>query len=200
MNWREPESWIFPAVAIWRQESGRWGGQLEDFVAGQKLLELAQSTSPQMRTQLQQLDRTLESVLPTRQTVSSNLDSALLIGHDISTAPRFEGRIDLQFDIGQKPGQQIPVFRLLVDLKDGQLSVPGLPVRLTDVKAVFFTNNEIVELRVDQAQYEDSKLSGAVQDEYGTRGGCAWWLVSACQFPGRDTFAANVSPVCAAIV
>ena len=142
--------------------TGEWslGGQLEDFVAGQKLLELAQSTSPQMRTQLQQLDRTLQSVLPARQTVSSNPDSALLIGHDISTAPRFQGRIDLQFDIGQKPGQQIPVFRLLLDLKDGQLSVPGVPVRLTDVKAVFFTNNEHVELRVYQAQYEDSKFSG----------------------------------------
>ena len=142
--------------------TGEWslGGQLEDLVADQKLLELAQSTSPQMRTQLQQLDRTLQGVLPARQTVSSNPDSALLIGHDISTAPRFQGRLDLQFDIGQKPGQQIPVFRLFVDIKDGQLSVPGLPVRLTDVKAVFFANNEQVELRVHQAQYEDSQLSG----------------------------------------
>lgn len=142
--------------------SGAWslGGKLRDITADQKLVDLAQNTSPRVRDELQRLDHALQRILPPRQTVSVDPDPALLIGHDISTAPRFQGQLNVDFDIRRQPNQEVPMFQLLVDIKDGLLSVPGLPIRLADVNAELFVNNERADLRVHHSQYEDAQLSG----------------------------------------
>lgn len=142
--------------------TGAWslGGQLDDMTADRRLLDLAQNASPRVRSELQQLDRTLQRVLPGQQTASVDPDSALLIGRNISTAPRFQGQLDVKFDIGQEADQPVPRFRLLVDVREGQVSVPGVPVQLSDVDAVFFASHERVELRVHRSSCDGAQLSG----------------------------------------
>lgn len=142
--------------------TGAWslGGELHDMMADRNLLELAQSTSPRVREELEQIDRTLQRVLPPRQTAGIDPDSALLIGKDISTAPRFQGQLDVAFEVGQQVGQAVPEFRLVVDIKDGQVSVPGTPIRLTDVDAEFFADNQTVWLRLHRSRYDDAALRG----------------------------------------
>lgn len=142
--------------------TGAWslGGQVDDMKADRQLLEMAQDASLKVRNELQQLDRTLQRVLPAQQTASTDADSALMIGQDISSAPRFQGQLDVKFDIGKRADQQVPEFRLLVDVRDGQLSVPGVPVQLSDVNAVFFASHRKVEFRLHRASYEEAQLSG----------------------------------------
>ncbi len=142
--------------------TGAWslGGRLQDMTIDRKLLELAQSTSPLVRNELKRLNQTLQEILTQQQTTSVDPGSALLIGYDISTSLRFQGQLDVNFDIRHQPDQHAPDFRLLADIKDGQLSIPGLPIHLLDVNAEFFACNDQVTLKVHQAQYEDSQLTG----------------------------------------
>ncbi len=144
---------------------GTWSlaGQMNGVTADEHLLELARTTSPKVHSELQQLDRTLQSVLPAQQTVAVDPDSALLIGNSISKAPRFQGKLDVKFDIGQRADETIPEFRLLVDVEDGRVSVPGVPVQLAEVEAVFFANNTDVVLRVDRSTYDGAEVSGQFQ-------------------------------------
>ena len=142
--------------------TGAWsvGGQLQDMTADRKLLELAQITTPLVRNELQRLNQTLQKILPQQQTTTINRDSALLVTHNISSSLKFQGQFNIDFDIRQQPDQQTPDFRLLADIKDGQLSISGLPIHLSDMSAEFFADNNRVTLQIHQARYEDSTLTG----------------------------------------
>lgn len=140
--------------------SGAWSlqGRMKDMTADRKLLELAQTSSPLVRTRLQRLEQTVQKFLPSPQTVSVNPDPDLTIG--LSSFPRIQGQLDVDFNIQKRSEQEDADFQLMVDISDGQLAFPGLPIGLSEVNAEFFSSNDQVSLRVHQAQSEGSHLSG----------------------------------------
>lgn len=142
--------------------TGAWsiGGQLDDVSVDQKLFDLVQNTSPRLRSEFQRVDRQFHDLLPHLSGAAEDRNSALLNGRDATNAVQFQGSMDVEFDIGQQPADQVPVFNLLVDVRDGQVSVPGLPVRLTEMRAEFFANNQQVILRVPHSRCENARLSG----------------------------------------
>ncbi len=142
--------------------NGAWkvDGKLRDLTANKQLLDLAQKSSPDVRKELDRLNTAVRRVLPPIRSASTDLDSALIIGSDVSKAPRFQGQLDVDFDVSQKPGQLVPQFRLLVDVRDGHVSVPGVPIQLSEVNAEFFADNQNVVLKVHQSRYGDAELAG----------------------------------------
>jgi len=142
--------------------NGAWkiDGKLRDLTANRKLLDLAQSSSPHVRKEIDRLNTRVRQALPPVRSASTDLDSALIIGSDIRKAPRFQGQLDVDFDVTRKPGQVVPQFRLHVDVRAGHISVPGIPIQLTDVDAAFLADNDGVTLRVHQARYNDAALKG----------------------------------------
>jgi len=142
--------------------NGAWsvGGKLRDLTANRKLLDLAQKSSPQVRKELDRLSTAVKRALPPIRSASTDLDSALIIGSDLTTAPRFQGQLDIDFDVTRNPGQLVPQFHLMVDVREGQISVPGVPVQLTEVYAAFLADNDGVSLKVQQSRYQDSTLAG----------------------------------------
>ncbi len=134
-------------------------GRLRDLTADRKLLDLARSTSPRVNEEVDRLRTAMNRSLPPLRTASRD-DAALLIGPDIATAPRFVGRLDIDFDVTGGPDRPVPDFRLLVDVREGQISVPGIPLRLSDVRAEFFADNSSVVLRIRDAQCNNAALSG----------------------------------------
>lgn len=149
--------------------NGAWkvDGKLRDLTANKKLLELAQNSSPQVRRELDRLNTAVRQALPPIRSASSDLDSALIIGSDITKAPRFQGQLDVDFNIAQMPGQLVPSFRLHIDVHEGHMSVPGIPIQLTDVDAEFLADNDGVTLKVDKALYDDAALAGRFEMLHG---------------------------------
>lgn len=114
-------------------------GQLASITADQSLMEIAKSTAPQLAEQLQQLDAKIARVLPapveTRTTDSSPTTSAIVVGAS-GVSPRFMGVLDIDFQIEKRSDLPVPDLRLKVEVRDGQLSSPVVPVRLSDVRDI----------------------------------------------------------------
>ncbi len=140
-------------------------GSVNGLNANQSLVEIAKSTAPQLASRLEQLDTTMQRVLPPtgEMTASSEANStALLIGNS-QTAPRFSGTVDVDFAVEKKAGQKVPDLRLKVNIYDGQLSSPLLPFRLTDVQALFFWENSRVVFQLKNARDGDALATGDFQ-------------------------------------
>jgi hypothetical protein len=146
------------------------GGRLTGVSADQNLLELAKSTAPQLAERLQQLDAAMVGVLPgptPAQTASASKDSAALVIGASGVAPRFLGILDVDFSVEKTAGNSIPDLRLKVDIRDGRLSSPVIPIRLTDVRAKFFWDNSNVILQLLNARDGDALITGDFSMQLG---------------------------------
>ncbi len=139
------------------------GGQLKNVTADQSLVELAKSTAPQLAERLQQIDAMMVNVLPkpTRaQTASAEQGSAALVIGASGVSPRFLGILDVDFNIENRADASVPELRLKVDIRDGQLSSPVIPIHLTDVRAMFFWSNSAVVFRLINARDAEALITG----------------------------------------
>lgn len=144
-------------------------GSVNGLTANQSLVEIAKSTAPQLAARLEQLDSTMQRVLPMTADAASATDTsstALMIGNS-STSPRFTGTVDVDFSVEKKSGQKVPDLRLKVDIHDGQLSSPVLPFHLTDVQARFFWQNSDVSFQLMNARDGDALATGDFQMSFG---------------------------------
>jgi len=139
-------------------------GQLAGVTADQSLMEIAKSTAPQLAAQLQQLDARIASVLPASgesraAATGTSETSAIMVGAS-SVSPRFMGVLDVDFRIEKRPENTVPDLRLKVEVRDGQLSSPVVPVRFSDVRATFFWDNTNVIFRLLNARDGEALVSG----------------------------------------
>ncbi|MDA1230925.1 MAG: hypothetical protein O2856_09135, partial [Planctomycetota bacterium] len=152
-------------TGAWNLASKDWSlsGSLNGMTADRSLMELAKSTSPQLAEQLQQLDAKIVSVLPSpggNRTVSADTETSAVVVGRSSVAPRFMGVLDVDFLIEKRSKELIPNLRLKVEVRDGQLSSPVVPVRLSDVRARFFWDNDTVDFRLLNARDGDALVTG----------------------------------------
>jgi len=166
--------------------SKQWqiGGRLRDVKADHNLMQIAQATSPQLEGQLSQLDEAMGRLVPnTNKLQSGSTGAALIIGKDSNIAPQFLGVLDVNFDAFSVKDSPIPEFKLRVQIKDGRLVSPALPMALTDVNGVFYKDNANLIFRLDEARGGDAKLTGGFQSETGpdAEPGKAWLKVE--RFP-----------------
>ena len=142
--------------------SGEWSlaGDLRDVTADHDLFRLVRETSPALNERLAELESAVRRMVPSTQMASRDSATGLMIGRDSLTAPRFHGQLDVDFDVAGGPARPVPRFQLLVDIRDGRISVPGIPIQLSQVRAAFYCDNENVRLSLFHAGYEDSQLAG----------------------------------------
>ncbi len=138
-------------------------GQLAGLTADQSLMDLAKSTAPQLATQLQQLDAKIASVLPSpdeSHTAAAGPETSAIVVGGSSVSPRFMGVLDVDFMVEKRPEHAVPDLRLKVEVRDGQLSCPVVPVRLSDVRATFFWDNSNVIFKLLNARDGDALVTG----------------------------------------
>ena len=167
-------------------ESKQWrlGGRLRDVQVDHRLMQIAQATTPELEGHLVRLDDAIERLIPRSKTVPEKPNgAALIIGKDNSIAPQFLGILDVNFDAFSVKGAPIPEFKLRVQIKDGRLASPALPIALTDVNGVFYKDNANVVFRLEGARGGEAKLTGGFQSETGpeAKPGKAWLNVE--RFP-----------------
>ena len=137
------------------------GGALKDVTADHRLMELATTADPTLRTKLADIDSMLASKLPrpTVQTAAAN-STALQLGTDRRIAPQFLGTLDIDFEAASNASSKIPDFKLLVDIRDGRMASAALPLGLDQVHARLYKDNDNLEFRLVQATIAQGKLSG----------------------------------------
>jgi len=138
-------------------------GQVAGVEADQSLMDLAKSTAPQLAVHLQQLDARIASVLPSpvesRTADASSETNAIVVGGS-RVSPRFFGILDVDFLLEKRTERAVPDLRLKVEVRDGQLSSPVVPVRLSDVRATFFWDNSNVAFKLLNARDGDAMVTG----------------------------------------
>lgn len=145
--------------------SGKWeiGGHLKNMRADQNLMDLAHKTNPQLQARLNQLDSVMAKALPPAQTASVHQSGAtLLIGNNPAVAPQISGMLDVDFAVKSVVDSPIPEFKLRVNVRDGVIASPQVPMKLSNVRATFYRDNETLEFRLDEAQGQGATLSGNV--------------------------------------
>ena len=146
------------------------GGRLSGITADQSLMDLAKSTTPQLAERLHQLDARIASALPApseSRTAAAGVDTSAIVVGGSSVSPRFMGVLDVDFLIEKRSEVMIPDLRLKVDLRDGQVSSPVVPVRLSDVRATFFWDNSHVVFKLLNARDGDAAVTGQFVMELG---------------------------------
>jgi len=146
------------------------GGRLDGIMADQSLMELAKSTAPQITEHLQQLDAKIASALPAppeTQTASASKNTSAIVVGASNVSPRFMGVLDVDFLIEKRTENIVPDLRLKVEVRDGQLSSPVVPVRLSDVRATFFWDNRHVVFKLLNARDGDARVTGEFSMENG---------------------------------
>lgn len=144
-------------------KSAQWeiGGHLKDVRADQNLMNLVQSANPDIKDQFSKLDTAMQDVLPPVQTASTQpAGAALLIGNDANVAWQISGLLDINFGAKSAQESQIPLFQLRVNVRDGIVASPALPMKLMNVEATFFRDNENIIFRLDQAGLDGANLTG----------------------------------------
>ncbi len=138
-------------------------GKVNGIKADQSLMDLAKSTAPQLASHLQQLDAKIASVLPSpvesRTADASSETNAIVVGGS-SVSPRFFGILDVDFLVEKRSERAVPDLRLKVEVRDGLLSSPVVPVRLSDVRATFFWDNSNVTFKLLNARDGDAMVTG----------------------------------------
>ena len=167
-------------------ESKQWrlGGDLKDVQADQQLLQIAQSTAPQIQGQLAKIDDALERLLPPTATVSSDANAAaLMIGDNSQVAPQFSGTLNVNFDAFSVKDSPIPEFKIRVEIKKGRVASVAIPIELNEVDGVFYKDNANLVFRLNKARGGDADLNGGFQMANGPDAtpGKAWLNVE--RFP-----------------
>lgn len=161
-------------------------GQVVGVEADQSLLDLAKSTAPQLSSQLQQLDLKIAGVLPSatesRTAVASAETNAIVVGGS-PASPRFFGILDIDFLVEKRSERTVPDVRLKVEVRDGQLSSPVVPVRLSDVRATFFWDNSNVAFKLLNARDGDALVTGQFSMELRDNGPAPTASVHLEKFP-----------------
>ncbi|MEQ9409431.1 MAG: hypothetical protein RIK87_16965 [Fuerstiella sp.] len=169
-------------TGAWDLESKQWrlGGRLRDVQADQQLMQLAKATAPELQGRLDQVDSVLERAIPkTAGVADTPAGAALLIGNNGQIAPQFLGVLDVDFDVAGSPEQSIPQFRLRVEVKDGRLASPAIPMALTNVRARFFRDNQHLIFRLDEARGDDASVTAGFEMRTGAHAepGKGWFDV-----------------------
>lgn len=148
----------------WDLKSKEWrlGGNLRDVRADDQLMRIAQATNPQLQHQLNQLDGAMTELLPPPTVPSTRSTAALLIGNS-PVAPRFLGVLDIDFHVQGSPDSPVPQFRLKVEIRDGRLTSPSVPLVLNDVNATLFRDNENLIFRLKNARDGVTSLKGSFE-------------------------------------
>ncbi len=161
-----PGAGLLKFAGAWDLQTRNWkvGGRLKDVAADQNLIRLAQAANPDIERQLQVLDSSFRQALPPGAVsqpplqTASRSSAALQIGTS-ELAPTFRGTLDVDFDVSGSPTRAVPEFRLRVEVKDGRLSSAAVPVRLTDVNAVFYRDNGHLQFLLKDARDGDARLA-----------------------------------------
>lgn len=139
------------------------GGRVQNVVANQSLLEIVRSTAPGLTENLQQLDSAMAYHLPRPtpvQKASAEQATAAIVIGDSGVSPRFHGVMDVDFLIERRPESPVTDLRLKVDVRDGQISSPVIPLKFTDVRAKFFWSNSDVRFELINARDGDALITG----------------------------------------
>ncbi len=153
-----------------RKKTWTLGGKLNGMNADQSLLEIAKSTAPQLAEELQKLDTSMAKVLPPptpAQSASAEQETAALVIGTSGVSPRFLGVLDVDFRVEKRADASVPDLHLDVDIRDGQISSPVVPIELTDVRAKFFWSNSHIEFRLINARDGDALITGDLQMPLG---------------------------------
>ncbi|MCA9064163.1 MAG: hypothetical protein KDA96_13930 [Planctomycetaceae bacterium] len=150
-------------AGLWDRLSREWSvaGRMQGVHAGKHLIDLAQSANPGISEKLDQLDQQMARALPEGSIRHESPDesTALVIGTS-GIAPRFHGVLDVEFFAASRPDQTVPDFSLSVQVRDGRIMCPTVPVRLTDVEASFLWDNQQAVVEVRNASDGDARLTG----------------------------------------
>ncbi|MBL8816329.1 MAG: hypothetical protein JNL58_09880 [Planctomyces sp.] len=163
-----PGAGVLSLRGAWDLSERIWSldGRLRDVQAGQQLVDLAQSASPGVTAQLEQLDEILNRALPSPVLPEDAPSAALTVGTS-PKAPRVSGVLDVDFQIRGTPLTKVPEFRLKVDIRNGMVACAAIPDRLTDLRATMFWDNQNVIVRVDECRDAGARLSGQVEFQLG---------------------------------
>ena len=158
-------------AGAWDLKSKDWslGGSLRDIHADEKLMQLARATAPQIDGQLDQLDAAIDRALPVKVSGDNSTPkgAALQIGNNALVSPLFQGTIDVDFAVSGSPKTTVPQFKLLVNVKDGSISVPAVPFGLANVRAKFFKDNESLVFQLENAVSNDASIRGGFEMQTG---------------------------------
>jgi hypothetical protein len=145
----------------WDLETKNWNlkGRMNGIQVGQKLVDIAQLAAPGINERLNQVDLLLAKFLPEQPRERPVSSSALVIG-TTRHSPRFLGLADLSVSAAGTPDRVVPEFRLLLNIRDGQLSTEMVSDILTDVRAKLFCDNDQVLFRLEEARDGEARISG----------------------------------------
>lgn len=145
-------------TASWNLE-----GRMRDVRADHQLLDLAHSTNPELQGHLTQLDSAIENALPHIPAPEiRTAGAALSIGNNSQFAPQFVGVLDVDFRVASHAETPVPQFQLKVDIREGRMMSPAIPIQLTDVTARLYKDNQTLEFKLEDAVGEGCHLSGDV--------------------------------------
>ncbi|WP_166825030.1 hypothetical protein [Thalassoroseus pseudoceratinae] len=167
-------------------DAHRWSvtGRMENLVADGALLNLAAGTSPELRTQLAQVDKNLADAYtklaglppsPVREPFQvASREPAQSIPHAGSstdtpppmsaarpvTVPDFglECALDMEFHLAKDSSIEEMEFRTLIEIQQGQISNPVLPFPLHDLSGEVYWDNRQVILRDLSARNGETRL------------------------------------------
>ena len=146
-------------------DHGQWKvtGQMNKVVAGDRLLQFAASTSPEISDRLQSLNRQVQ-MAATRlrgETVrlASNEDLSLSIPGSNSPSFGLAGLLNIAFDVVSNGDGTDPEFRVLVGLQDGTVDNGALPFTLHNVDALIYRDNKSTRIRITNAKNDQTQLA-----------------------------------------
>ena len=141
-------------------------GDVRDVLADDKLLRAAEETIPQFADRIAELDMALAGMLPAESVAgdseSSTGEGAMQLGRGRSSL-RFTGRLDASFRAERAADAATPVVNFRLDVREGTLSSPALPLQLQAIRAGLSVNNAVVDVRLEHASDGVASISGWYQ-------------------------------------
>jgi hypothetical protein len=140
----------------WDLDSRAWSldGQMQNVSASGELLALAVGASPELRSHVARLQKTLRDVTPS--------DERPKIPAGSRTVPNFgaSATVDVSFQIAKRKADNELQFDLRTKVRQGRFRNPVLPAELHELAADIHWNNSLFEVRNVSAQSGSLRLAG----------------------------------------
>ncbi|MEX2288192.1 MAG: AsmA-like C-terminal region-containing protein [Planctomycetaceae bacterium] len=142
--------------AQWDVDAKTWtaSGDIHDVTTSGELISLAASTSPQLRSKLQQADASLRKLAGT-----SRSDEA--VGEGAPTVPDFGvgGTLNVDFQIARSQADASPKFAIAVGIEQGHVTNAALPFPLDDMTGRLLWDNDQLAVRDLTARFGTTVLT-----------------------------------------
>lgn len=145
-------------------EHGDWklAGQMNEVLAGDRLVALAEKMSPEVSDRLRTFRRQVE-VAATKLRgdsvqLASTEDTALQIQTGIAPALGVAGLLDISFDVVSRGDGIEPKYRVLLGLRNGTINNGVLPFTLHNVDAQLYRDNARTFVHIRNAKNDKTQL------------------------------------------